>query len=236
VIICLAPGAITLSIARAIRRHLKPHHLYVDATTSSVKDMEKLAALLEGRAQFVDAAIMDPVPLGGIKVLTVTSGAHAETFRALLTPYGMNISVIGDKAGVATAFKLMRSVAMKGFAAVLLESLEAAQRFGVGDALAADIARYFDERPCEQIIKRWVCGTAIHAGRRVHEMGECMALLKALGSATRMTRATRENLKEMEAMGLRERFNVGAPETIQPVLDALIAARSSQSGRSPRSA
>src|SRR5581483_12084886 len=58
VIICLTPGAAALKVARDIRRYLEPDHLYVDATTASVKDMEKLAALLEGRAKFVDAAIM----------------------------------------------------------------------------------------------------------------------------------------------------------------------------------
>ena len=47
-----------------------------------------------------------------------------------MTPYGMNIKVVGDKPGMASAMKLIRSVCIKGLSAVLLESLEAAQRYG----------------------------------------------------------------------------------------------------------
>jgi 3-hydroxyisobutyrate dehydrogenase-like beta-hydroxyacid dehydrogenase len=169
-------------------------------------------------------------------VLTVASGPHAAEFRDALAPYGMNIEVIGEKPGAASAFKLIRSIAMKGFAAVVIESLEAAERYAVADAVANDISRYMDARPFDQVVKRFVCGTSIHAERRVHEMGEVMALLKSLGSSTRMTRATRENLKEMTAMGLRETFGAQEPEEIRPVLQALIAARSSRYGRSPRNA
>ena len=235
-VMTLTPGAAALPALRVLKRHLHSEHLYVDATTASVKDMERAAVLLEGRARFVDAAIMDAVPLNGIKVLTVASGPHAAEFLDALAPYGMNIRVIGDKPGAASAFKLMRSVAMKGLAAVLIEALEAAHRYGIADAVAADIARYMNERPFEQVVKRFVCGTAVHAERRVHEMGEAIALLKSLGSSTRMTRATRANLKEMASMGLRARFDAHEPDTIGPVLEALTEARSSRSGRSPRSA
>ena len=221
-VISLTPGAAALATARKVRSHLTKDHIYVDASTSSVKDMERAARLLEGRTGFVDAAVMDPVPMSGIKVLTVASGAHAEAFRELLEPYGMNILVVSDKPGAASAMKLMRSVCMKGIAALLLESLEAAQRYGITDALVTDIARFIDSRPFEDILKRWVCGTAIHAGRRVHETSESIALLRALGASSRMTRATRAMLQEIADMGLRERFDAREPATIAPVLDAII--------------
>jgi 3-hydroxyisobutyrate dehydrogenase-like beta-hydroxyacid dehydrogenase len=134
----------------------------------------------------------------------------------------MNIQVVGDKPGAASAMKLMRSVCMKGLAALLLESLEAAQRYGITDALVADMARFIDGRPFEQVVKRFVCGTAIHAGRRVHETTQAIALLRSLGASTRMTRSTRAMLQEIADMGLRERFNECEPEAIAPVLDAMI--------------
>jgi 3-hydroxyisobutyrate dehydrogenase-like beta-hydroxyacid dehydrogenase len=221
-IVSLTPGKLALPVLRKVRRHLKAHHIYVDASTASVKDMERAAQMLEGGAAFVDAAVMDPVPMNGIKVLTVASGSHAEEFRALLGAYGMNIQVVGEKAGAASAMKLLRSVCMKGLAALLLESLEAAQRYGIADALAADMARFINGRPFEDVMKRFVCGTAIHAGRRVHEVSEAMALLKSLGASTRMTKSTRETLQSIDAMGLRERFGAREPDTMAPVLDAII--------------
>jgi 3-hydroxyisobutyrate dehydrogenase-like beta-hydroxyacid dehydrogenase len=224
-IIALTPGKAALAAARAVRKFLRPDHLYVDASSAAVRTMEQIAALLEDRARFVDAAIMSPVPLNGIKGVIAASGAEADVFQALMTPYGMNISVVGKKAGAASAMKLIRSVCMKGLSSVLLESLEAAQRYGVLDAVAADIAGSFDERPFAQNMKRYVCGTAVHAERRVHEMADALALLNALGSATRMTRATRGKLLDVVDMGLREKFNAREPDTIAAVMEAIVAAR-----------
>ena len=57
-------------------------------------------------------------------------------------------------------------------------------------------------------------------------MTESLALLRALGAPTRMTRATRKTLKSIADMGLRERFGAREPDTISPVLDAIIEIRS----------
>jgi 3-hydroxyisobutyrate dehydrogenase-like beta-hydroxyacid dehydrogenase len=224
-IVSLTPGSAALPALRKARRYLNAGHIYVDASTSSVRDMERAAEMLSGGARFVDAAVMDPVPIDGIKVLTVASGSHAEDFRALLAPYGMNIQVVGTKPGAASAMKLLRSILMKGLAALLLESLEGAQRYGITGALVADMARFIDGRPFEQLAKRWVCGTAIHAERRIHETTESITLLRALGASTRMTRATRGMLQEIADMGLRERFDAREPDAIAPVLEAIIELR-----------
>ena len=223
VIIALTPGKAALSAVRSVQKHLRPDHIYVDMSSGAVKTMEQLAELLEGKARFVDAAIMSPVPLNGIKGVIGAAGAHAEEFRALVAPYGMNVKVVGTKPGGASAMKLIRSVCMKGLSAVLMESLEAAQRYGVLEAAAADLAASFDERPFMQNMKRYVCGTAVHAERRVHEMGDALALLDALGSSSRMTRATRAKLVDISKMGLREKFNAREPETIAAVLEAIVA-------------
>jgi len=221
-IVSLTPGSAALPALRKIRRHLNAGHIYVDASTSSVKDMERAAEMLDGSARFVDAAVMDAVPIDGIRVLTVASGSHAEDFRSLLAPYGMNIKVVGAKPGAASAMKLLRSVCMKGLAALLLESLEGAHRYGITDVLVEDMARFIDGRPFEQVVKRFICGTAIHAGRRVHETSEAITLLRALGASTRMTRSTRAMLQEIAEMGLRERFDAQEPPAITPVLDAIV--------------
>jgi 3-hydroxyisobutyrate dehydrogenase-like beta-hydroxyacid dehydrogenase len=228
-IIAVTQGSAALPALRSVKRYLRPGHIYVDASTAAVKAMEQAGRLLQGRAEFVDAAIMGTVPLNGIKVITVASGVGAERFQALLAPYGMNIHVVSDKPGAASAMKLIRSVFMKGVAGLLLESLEAAQRYGIMEAVAADIAGSIDERPFEQIIKRFVCGTAVHAGRRVHEMSESLALLRSLGASTRMTRATRAMIVEIAEMGLRERFGGREPDAVKPVIEAVVNARRASS-------
>jgi len=223
-ILGLTPGKAALPALRALKRHLATRHLYVDASTNSVRNMQRAAALVAGRCGFADAAIMGSVPLAGIKVPVVAAGSHAEAFRAALAPFGMHIQVVGAEPGAASAMKLIRSVCMKGIAAVLIESLEAAERAGVRDFVATDIAASIDERPFEQIIKRYVCGSAVHAGRRVHEMTESLELLRTLGAASGMTRATRAKLAALAAMGLRERFEGREPDNIAPVMQAIVAA------------
>lgn len=223
-IVAVTPGRAALPALRSVRPYLRARHIYVDASTAAVKAMEQAGRMLAGKAGFVDAAIMGTVPLNGIKVLTVASGPHAGRFRALMEPYGMNIQVVGEKPGAASAMKLIRSVCMKGIAAVLLETLEAAQRHDLLEAVAADIAASIDERPFAQIIKRFVCGTAVHAERRVHEMDESLELLRSLGASTRMTRATRGRIRDIARMGLRERFGGREPDAIAQVLEAIVGA------------
>ena len=65
-------------------------------------------------------------------------------------------------------------------------------------------------------MNRYVCGTAMHAARRVHEMADALALLRSLGSSTRMTQATRSKLDDVAQMGLREKFSAREPDILQP--------------------
>lgn len=224
-IIAVTPGKAALPALRSVKRYLGREHVYVDANTVSVKIIERAAKLLEGRSTFVDAAIMSAVPLDGIKAPMLASGPEAARFRDLVAPYGMKVQIVGDKAGAASAMKLIRSVCMKGLAGLLLESLEAAQRCGVRDAVAADMAAFIDDRPFQQVIKRFVCGTAVHASRRIHEMNDSLELLRSVGAPTRMTRATQAMFKELIAMGMPERYNGREPDSIEPVLTAIIEAR-----------
>ena len=220
-ILALVPGRVALRAIRAAARHLTPDHVYVDAGTASVNAMKEAGRILAGRAGFVDVAMMGAVPLAGHKVAMLASGSHAEAFRDAMERFGMNIRVVGEHPGAATAMKLIRSVFMKGVAAVVLEMLEAAHRHGALQAMAEDIAGYMDEHPFRDHMRRFVCGTAVHAERRAFEVAEALALLKKLGSADTMTRATRQKLRRIAGLRLRERFRGVEPADIAVVLEAL---------------
>jgi 3-hydroxyisobutyrate dehydrogenase-like beta-hydroxyacid dehydrogenase len=225
VIIALTSGRAALATLRSVRAHLKPHHFYVDANATSAKAMEKAAALLKDRTQFVDASLMGAVPLLGIKVPIFVSGEHAEDLCQLLAPYGMNLRAVSTRPGAASALKLIRSIAFKGLAGVLLESLEAAHRYGMLDLVAGDIAGSFDEQSFMVNMKRYVCGTAAHAERRVHEMDDALDLLDSLGASTRMSRASKAMLKDVVKLGLPEHFNHTEPDSMALVMDAIVEAK-----------
>ena len=224
VIIALTPGKAAVPALRRILRYLRPDHLYIDASSNSAKAMEEAATLVGAAARFVDASVMGPVDIMGIRVPFVASGPHAAEFRDRLTPHGMVINVVGKGPGDASAMKLIRSVLMKGLAMLLLDTMEAAQRRNILDAVIEDSSVTFNEIPFQKIIKRYVGGTAVHCERRVHEMKECLELLHDMGSTDRSTRATISMLREMVKMGMPQKFT-SEPDSIHPVIDALIAAR-----------
>lgn len=224
IIIVLTPGKASIAALKKIRKYLRPDHLYVDASSNSAHNMEQAAALVGNAAKFVDASIMGPVDLMGLKVPFVASGPHAAAFRDLMTPHGMVINVVGANPGDASAMKLIRSVLMKGLAALLLETMEAARRRNILDEVIEDSSVTFNDIPFQKIIKRYIGGTAVHCERRIHEMKECLELLREMDSSDRTTRNTIAMLRDMVKIGMPEKFPV-EPDTIHPVIDALIAAR-----------
>jgi 3-hydroxyisobutyrate dehydrogenase-like beta-hydroxyacid dehydrogenase len=143
----------------------------------------------------------------------------------------MNIEVVEGGAGAASAMKLLRAVFMKGLTGLLFETLEAAQRRGMRDAVEAELVRWMDGMPFAQVIQRFVGSTAIHAGRRAHEMADTIELLRSLGSSTRMTKATRAWFIEVERLGLSERFGGRVPDSVAPVIEAIVAGKKSGNGQ-----
>ena len=126
--------------------------------------------------------------------------------------------------GTASAMKLIRSVFMKGLAALLFESLEAAHRRGMLEVCAEDISATFDAIAFPKILKRYICSTPAHAGRRVHEMKESLEMLQSINSRDRMTRATAAFIKEFAGSGLDKQFPQEA-DSVREVLDAWITVK-----------
>lgn len=224
IIIALTPGKAAVPALKKILKYLRPDHLYVDASSNSAHNMEQAAALIGNAAKFVDASVMGPVDIMGLKVPFVASGPHAAEFYDRMTPHGMVITVVGNNPGDASAMKLIRSVLMKGLAMLLLETMEAAQRRNILDAVIEDSSVTFNDIPFQKIIKRYIGGTAVHCERRIHEMKECLELLQDMGSTDRATKSTIAMLRDMVKMGMPQKFTK-EPDSIHPVIDALIAAR-----------
>ena len=224
IIIALTPGKAAVPALKKILKYLRPDHLYVDASSNSAHNMEQAAALIGNAARFVDASVMGPVDIMGLKVPFVASGPHAAEFHDRMTPHGMVITVVGNNPGDASAMKLIRSVLMKGLAMLLLETMEAAQRRNILDAVIEDSSVTFNDIPFQKIIKRYIGGTAVHCERRIHEMKECLELLQDMGSTDRATKSTIAMLRDMVKMGMPQKFTK-EPDSIHPVIDALIAAR-----------
>jgi 3-hydroxyisobutyrate dehydrogenase-like beta-hydroxyacid dehydrogenase len=171
--------------------------IYADLSTAAPRTKRELAGIAAAAGvDYVDVALMAPVPGTGLRTPALASGPAAEAFASALQPLGMPVEVAGDTAGQAAQRKLLRSVVMKGLAALLIEALQAAEAAGVRaetwDNLVAQLTAID-----EGLVRRLVTGTGAHAGRRVHEMEATVDLLTELGVEPTMTRATLARLRQV---------------------------------------
>lgn len=176
---------------------IPPDAVYADLATAPPALKRRLGAIArEAALGFADVALMSVVADTGLHTPALASGPAAGDFVATMVPLGMPVEHAGDEPGEAATRKLLRSVVMKGLAALVIESMRAAEAAGlagetwdtiVGQLSAAD----------EALLRRLVTGTGRHATRRVHEMEATAALLTELGVEPTMTDATTAHLRRV---------------------------------------
>ncbi|GJL81400.1 MAG: hypothetical protein DHS20C01_10340 [marine bacterium B5-7] len=171
--------------------------IYADFSTAAPTLKKSLAttALSHG-IEFVDVALMAPVPGKGITTPVGISGSGCKQFAQVFAAFGMPVEVISDQAGDAALRKLLRSVMMKGLAALLIEAMRAGNAAGVGDWLWRNMVDQLSVAD-SPLLSRLVSGTKDHARRRLHEMEAAEELLGDLGIDPVMTRSTVESLRRM---------------------------------------
>lgn len=184
-------------IARAVAAGLQPGVCYADFTSSKPTTMAELATEINATGgQFADVAIVGPVSWHGAKTPLMASGPGAPVVAELMRPIGANIEVLDEPAGAAMAHKLLRSVFMKGLAAVIGEAVEAGRSAGYEDWIRDQIAKQL-AGDGQAVIDRLLTGTRTHAERRAQEMEDTAKYLAELGVPTTMTSATHASLERM---------------------------------------
>ena len=107
----------------------------------------------------------------------------------------MPVRVISEEAGDAAALKLVRSVFMKGLAAAVVESMQAAEAVGHAEWLEHEI----EEMIGRPFLERALEGSRKHAMRRVDEMEAARELLLELGVEPRIASACAAQLTDLAA-------------------------------------
>ena len=176
--------------------------IYADLATDSPGAKRARSAIAAvRRLAFVDVALMSPVPDRGLRTPALASGPAAEVFVATMAPLGMPVRVAGPEVGEAAARKLLRSVVIKGLAALLIESMRAAEAAGLGDDTWHELVRQVSTAD-DAFMRRLVDGSVTHVVRRLHEMDSTARFLDELGVEPVMTRATVEHLRRLAGEGL----------------------------------
>ncbi len=140
-IISCVTGSVAIDAAKSSVPFLNQNHLYVDANTASPMIKQKISNIIEKTgATFVDVAMMGAIAAFLHRVPILASGTGALRFKECMEPFEMKIDCIGDKPGQASAIKMFRSIFMKGFVALLLETLNATHRYNVDDIVLKSLS------------------------------------------------------------------------------------------------
>lgn len=183
------------AIAKEVAPHLQPSTLYCEMNTSAPSLKLEVEKILQSSGiQFVDVAIMAPVPSGGIKVPLLASGPGVQALTDLLKPYRLNLSVISEVTGEAAENKLLRSIVFKGISAVLGEALEAGEKTGKQDYIRNQIRSILSCN--DELIDRFVKDVPLHAKRRKEEMEAVREMLNNHGLSHWMTTGVIKSLEQ----------------------------------------
>ncbi|MCL4247915.1 MAG: NAD(P)-dependent oxidoreductase [Anaerolineae bacterium] len=188
-------AAVAVDVAREILPVLKAKQIYADMNTSGPTVKQNVALLFEGgEFVFTDVAILAPIALEGIRTPLLASGPGAAQFAEVYEPFGAPIKVFDEPAGHAATLKLVRSIFYKGLAAVVMETLEAAQKVGLTAYAREQMLTILQNEP---MIDRFVNGSRKHARRRIHEMDAVIELLDSIDVKAHCSLAARQRLSEL---------------------------------------
>jgi len=210
-ILGVTPGSSSLASADALAGSLEARHVFVDVASATPKVKQGVAARLSATgARLADASIMGS-PRDGHGLEILTSGPAGDFFREAMTPWGMNVSVVGPEIGTASGIKIIRSVLMKGMEAVVLECLLGARAYGIQDTIVASAARSLG-KPFPDTVNSLLTTDVIHAARRSEEAAMSAEALADAGIEPVMTRATAARLAWVAALGMKEHFGGVVPK------------------------
>jgi len=164
-------------------------------TSAPDKKIEISKILHSSGVQFVDLAIMAPVPPNGIKTPFLASGPGANSLMQKLANYRLNLEYLSAVTGDASTRKLLRSIVYKGVAAVICEAMEAGKAFDLENYIRGQISSVIGGN--DELIDRFVEGSAIHAGRRIHEMDAVCDMLIHKNIEPLLSVAAKNNLEKL---------------------------------------
>lgn len=199
VVIISVPSSYTIDACRSIVNSLSRGQIYVDVSASTPEIKKQEWELIKDKGVlFSDSAMLGSLPLSRHKVPIIASGNGAQAFHDALTPYGMKIEVVSETPGVASAIKLVRSIFMKGLAALLFEMLDGAEAHNVSEYVINSIGTSLDGIPFKDHLNRLVSSTAIHAHRRAAELEGAIKMLEEANLCSVMTAAARKRHMMLE--------------------------------------
>jgi len=194
VVVCAVTAAECTAAAAEAATALQRGAFFLDLN-SVAPSTRAAAASAIGRAggRYVELAVMSPIAPRRSASPMLAGGPHASSFLALGHALGFTgIAAFSDEIGRASAAKMCRSVVIKGMEALLSESLLAARRYGVEDAVIASLQDLFPMDAWRAHARYMVSRSLLHGRRRAEEMREVARSIADAGLSPWMSTACAE--------------------------------------------
>ncbi len=159
--------------------------------------------------RFVDASIIGPPPRRPGTTRFYASGPHARAFEAL-SEYGLDVIVLGDEIGQASAIKMCYAALTKGLTALCTELLTAAEVLGVSQALKREFQH--SQAALYERMERAVPRMPMKSRRWVGEMEEIAQTFEQVGLTPKIHAGAAEVYRLVGATELADR----TPEDPEP--------------------
>jgi len=226
-VISAVTAASSLEAARSVAPHLSGSPYYLDINSVSPGRKQATAALLDGKARYVDVAVIAPIHPKRHRTPLLIAGPYAEAIAPLLKEMEMTLKVVPGETGKAAAIKMIRSVMIKGMEALTLECFLAAERAGLVDEVAVSMQNNYPTLDFGKLADYNIERMASHGERRAAEMEESCATLRELGIDPAMTEGTVKRQREMGRIGRIEAVRT----TLHDGHDAMLKAISTAKGK-----
>jgi 3-hydroxyisobutyrate dehydrogenase-like beta-hydroxyacid dehydrogenase len=233
-------SAVTASAAREVAaeasRYLRQGQFFFDINSVSPSAKRSSAQVVErSGAAYVEGAVMAPVAPSGIAVEILVAGARAGELVELLNPAGMNLEVVADAIGKASAIKMCRSNMIKGIEALVVECFVTARAYGIEDAIVDSLSRSFPGTDWE-MRGAYMTGRVLkHGRRRAAELREVATTVAEAGLVPRMAPAAAE-VQDWVADRVAEmpELQTATDQDWRAVLDLLGTSKSARNSSSTR--
>jgi len=205
IIVAAVTAASSLEAAQSVAPHMTGNPYYLDINSVSPGRKQETARLLEGKARYVDVAILAPIHPKRHKTPLLLAGAHARAvLPVLIDELEMQGAIASEEVGAAAALKMIRSVMIKGIEALTAECFMAAQRAGIVDEVAASLKNNYPTLDWPKVIEYNLERMASHGIRRADEMEQSAATLTELGVTPFMTNGTVARQRQLGELGKAE--------------------------------
>jgi 3-hydroxyisobutyrate dehydrogenase-like beta-hydroxyacid dehydrogenase len=206
---------------------LTPGSYYFDLNSVSPRTKLEAARTVEAAGgRYIEGAVMSPIAPQRIASPIWLGGPHAADFLPHAQALGFTgARLYSGSIGGASAAKMCRSVIIKGMEALLAESLLAARRYGVEDAVLGSLKDLFPVGDWRKLARYMIARSLQHGRRRAEEMREAVRTVAEAGFEPWMSRGCVER-QEWAA----EHAEALSHEPLTDMLDSVLARTPAQPG------